>query len=239
MSRLRLARHGPLTPDGNDRPADRRGRNTMRRLAVLGATVLMLSGCSLVGGSPRNERIPPKPLAKELCDAIGAERLEKIAPGAKTTQTKDISGLGEAAGVADAWCHAMGDAVLQVVYTRYGQTPAQTPAQRVMEAVDEECDDMRSGRWAEDQAKFNRGFRADPMEPPGTDAKGTCKISGRYDVLTKPHAKVSLVFGLKGDMVEIGLSKELSGSAELHHSLVKQMGTELTMLATDLLDGRL
>jgi hypothetical protein len=229
----------PAPPDGNDRPSNRRGRNTMRRLAVLGATLLVLSGCSLVGGSSRNEEIPPKPLAKELCDAIGAERLEKIAPGAKTTQTKDITGLGESAGVADASCDAMGDVVLRVVYTRYGQTRTQTPAQRVTKKVDKLCDDMRSGTWAGDQEKFNRGFRADPMEPPGTGTRGTCKISGRYDVLTKPHAKVSLVFGLKGDMVDIGLSKELSGSAELDDNLVKLMGTELTMLAIELLDGRL
>lgn len=211
----------------------------MRRSAVLGMTVLVLSGCSQAGGSVKNEEIPPKPLAKELCDAIGAERIERIVPGAKTTQAKDVTGVGALAGIADASCNAQGAAFLRVVYKRYGQTASQTPAERVTQAVDKSCDDMRSGRWAVEQARFNPGFRADPMDPPGTGVKGTCKISGRYDVVTKPHAKVSLVFGLKGEMVDIGLSKELSGSAELDGSLVKLMGTELTMLAIELVDGRL
>ena len=208
----------------------------MRRLAVVGVTVLMLSGCSVVGG---NEETPPKPLAKELCDAIGAERIEKIAPSAKTTQAKDITGIGASAGIADASCDAVGGAILRVVYKRYGQTSGQTPAERVTQAVDKNCDDMRSGRWTEDQVKLNPGFRADPMDPPGTGGKGTCKISGRYDVLKKPHAKVSLVFGLKGDLVEVGLSKELSESAVLNENLVKLMRTEVTTLAVDLFDAKL
>lgn len=210
----------------------------MRRLAVLGVTVFLLSGCSLIGGD-ENEEIPPKPLAKELCDAIGAEGIEKIAPNAKTTQAKDITGIGSSAGIADASCDAVGDSILRVVYKRYGQTLSDTPAERVKQAVDKKCDDMQSGRWAEEQSMFNPGFRADPMEPPGTGGKGTCKISGRYDVLKKPHAKVSLVFGLKSDVVEVDLSRELSESAELNDNLVKLMSGEVTLLAIDLLDAKL
>ena len=211
----------------------------MRRLAVVGVTVLMLSGCSQLGGEAENEEIPPKPLAKELCDAIGAVRIEKIAPNAKTTQAKDITGFGTTAGIADASCDAVGGAILRVVYKRYGQTAGQTPAERVTEAVGKSCDDMRSGRWAEEKARFNPGFRADPMDPPGTGGKGTCKISGRYDLVKEPHAKASVVFGLKGDLVEVELSKELSESAELNDNLVKLMGSEITMLAVDLFDAKL
>src|SRR6185312_3678475 len=86
---------------------DRRGK-TMRRPVALGMAVLMLGGCSLLGGDPRNEEIPPRPLSQELCDAIGTERIEKITPNAKTTQAKDITGMGASAGVVDASCDAMG-----------------------------------------------------------------------------------------------------------------------------------